>query len=306
MEINGILISGGFSVDYSDNSVVGIDISTSSGSSFTDPELVQLFIEEDNWEYPDTISYQIYTPTSDYRSNALAIGYSDANQNGETVSIGWANSFLATAGVYSDTDPPATIVETPTLYCFLLGTLIETAMGSVAVEQLNIGDKVLSHSGREVEVKWIGWQKMHGAFAAMMDGLPVCISVGALGNGLPVRDIFVSPDHALYLVDCMLVHAKALVNGVTIYQVIEWEGDVTYFHIETEKHEIIFAEGAPTETFIDNVSRKAFNNHAEYEALYPNAKPMVELDIPRVKYARQVPKTMLAKLDFCSKVKMQA
>lgn len=305
MTINEVQITGGFAVDYSDNTLVDIDISTTSGLFFTNPTLAGLAGNS-------TTGFQLQAADAASTGffpypNDLFIGFSDANQDGDNVSIGPEMSYLSGSGAYgnypSDT---ATIAETPTMYCFLLGTRIETAMGSVAVEKLKIGDKVLSHSGREVEVKWIGWQKTHSAFAAMMDGLPICISAGALGNGLPSRNLYVSPDHAMYLDDCMLVHAKALVNGLTIYQVTEWEGDVTYLHIETENHEIIFAEGAPTETFIDNVSRKAFYNHSEYEALYPNANPMVELDIPRVKYARQVPKAMLAKLEFCSRVKMRA
>ena len=56
------------------------------------------------------------------------------------------------------------------------------------------------------------------------------------------------------------------------------------------------AEGAPAETFIDNVSRQSFDNHAEYEALYPNAAPMVELELPRVKFARQLPKAVVRRL----------
>ena len=60
-----------------------------------------------------------------------------------------------------------------------------------------------------------------------------------------------------------------MINGTTITQVTQWEGDVEYLHIETEDHELILAEGAPTETFMDNASRTCFNNYAEYQALYP-------------------------------------
>ena len=69
---------------------------------------------------------------------------------------------------------------------------------------------------------------------------------------MPLRDLFVSPGHALYVDNCLLIDAKALVNGTTITQVTQWEGDLEYFHIETEHHEIILAEGTPAETFMDN------------------------------------------------------
>jgi hypothetical protein len=68
----------------------------------------------------------------------------------------------------------------------------------------------------------------------------------------------------------------------------EWDGDVEYFHIETENHELVYANGVPAETFIDNVSRKQFDNYAEFEAMYTSAPLMTELDIPRVLFRRQL------------------
>ena len=64
----------------------------------------------------------------------------------------------------------------------------------------------------------------------------------------------------------------------------------TWFHIETEDHAVILAEGTPAETFVDNVSRARFDNYAEFEALYGKPEASIEeLDHPRVKSARQLP-----------------
>jgi hypothetical protein len=63
----------------------------------------------------------------------------------------------------------------------------------------------------------------------------------------------------------------------------------TVYHIETEAHEIILANGAPAETFIDNVSRRVFDNFAEIEALYGDVPEMAELPYPCAMSARQVP-----------------
>lgn len=71
----------------------------------------------------------------------------------------------------------------------------------------------------------------------------------------------------------------------------------TYWHIETEAHEIILTGGAPAEIFVDTVTRRSFDNWQEYEALYPDAPPMVELDLPRVKYRRQLPRVISRCLD---------
>ena len=77
-------------------------------------------------------------------------------------------------------------------------------------------------------------------------------------------------------------------NGTSVVQMTEWSGDVEYFHIETENHELVYANGVPAETFIDNVSRSQFDNYAEFETLYPNAPMMTELEIPRVLFRRQL------------------
>ena len=121
------------------------------------------------------------------------------------------------------------------------------------------------------------------------------ISAGAVDDNVPIRDLYLSPDHAV-LIDGHLIHAKALVNGKTIVQMTEWEGDIEYYHIETEKHEIIFAEGLPCETFIDNVSRAQFDNYAEYLELYPYTRAMRELPLPRVRHRRQVPSAIWNRL----------
>jgi hypothetical protein len=118
----------------------------------------------------------------------------------------------------------------------------------------------------------------------------VRISAGALGPGQPHRDLTVTADHGM-LVEGVLCHAGALVNGTTISRVprSEHSAGITVYHIETDSHEIILANGAPAETFIDNASRRGFDNFAEFEALYGEVPEMEELPYPRAMSARQVP-----------------
>ena len=100
--------------------------------------------------------------------------------------------------------------------------------------------------------------------------LPVCIKAGALGDNVPKRDLWISPHHAMYLAEHggVLVEAKDLVNGVSIVQAKEID-KVEYFHIELDTHDVIVAEGALSETFLDeDDSRSMFNNALEYEMLY--------------------------------------
>ena len=174
--------------------------------------------------------------------------------------------------------------------CFLAGSGIATRAGQVAVEKLTIGDAIFTSEGEIVSVKWIGRQTVSTRFGPAERLMPVRFAAGSLGNGLPHSDLIVTADHGM-LIEGVICHAGALVNGETITRVPLSEMGETYtvYHVETEAHEIIFANGAPAETFIDNVSRRAFDNYAEFEALYGDVPEMAELPYPRAMSARQVP-----------------
>ncbi len=176
------------------------------------------------------------------------------------------------------------------LYCFASDTQISTDRGDIAVQSLAIGDTVVTAEGRSTLVKWIGRQTVSTRFGPAERLMPVRFAVGSLGDGIPHTDLTVTADHGM-LVEGVICHAGALVNGTTITRVPLSEMGETYtvYHIETEAHEIILANGVPAETFIDNVSRRVFDNYAEFEALYGDVPEMQELPYPRAMSARQVP-----------------
>jgi hypothetical protein len=159
------------------------------------------------------------------------------------------------------------VVEIDVIACFTTGTRILTAGGEVAVEHLRIGDAVQTlHAGLQ-KIKWIGWRSYVAPFANNEKILPVCIQAGAISDGVPARDLHVSPGHAI-CIDDALFHAGRLVNGVSITQAKAVEA-ITYYHIELENHEVIFANGCPAETFMDESFRAQFQNADEFHALYP-------------------------------------
>lgn len=182
--------------------------------------------------------------------------------------------------------------------CFLTGTHIETPSGPVPVEQLRAGDLVCCAGGGSVPVLWMGHVSVRWPFRPVERLMPVCIDAGALAPGVPVRDLTVTADHAL-LLDGVLVNAAALVNGTTIRRLDVAASDpvLTFWHIETEAHDMILAEGVAAETFVDNVSRQSFDNFDQYLASHGAEREIEESATPRAMSPRQVPKALRTRID---------
>jgi hypothetical protein len=154
---------------------------------------------------------------------------------------------------------------TESALCFCAGTRIRTPRGDIPVERLRIGDAVLNISGAAREILWIGRRGYDGG-AIARDPLkrPVRIARGAIADGIPARDLHVSPGHAIY-VDGALIPAWRLINGVSITQP-EAAGLVAYIHLELAEHDIILAENCPAESYFDDGLRGEFQNAHEYAA----------------------------------------
>jgi hypothetical protein len=173
-------------------------------------------------------------------------------------------------------------VDDQKIACFVPGTNILTDHGEVAVEALKVGDIVLTLHGGAKPIKWIGRRSYDGHFVAGQPlMLPVCLKQGSIAANVPARDLWVSPGHGIYL-DGTLVPAWRLANGVSIVQVSSVES-VSYFHIELDDHEVLFADNCPAESFLDDNCRNQFQNVAEFYELYPSADtPRPDACLPRI------------------------
>ncbi len=143
--------------------------------------------------------------------------------------------------------------------CFTPGTSIATPRGEMLVEDLQEGDKIITRDNGIQEIRWIGAKRMEGRTLQANPHLqPVLIQRGALGHGLPERDMLVSPNHrmlvnsdrvALYFEQNeVLVSAKHLVNPSEGIQNINSMG-TTYIHFMFDSHEVVLSNGAWSESF---------------------------------------------------------
>jgi hypothetical protein len=194
---------------------------------------------------------------------------------------------LAEAGPSGNSDIYALAYGDPDAepVCYCAGTHIRTASGPVAIEALRQGDLVITRDGAW-PVRWIGENHVSTRFADPLRVLPIRIAAGALAAGLPARDLLVSPDHAMYL-GGVLIQASALINGTTITRATNVPERFVYYHVELPVHALIYAEDALSESFVDNVSRAHFQN---WETRSAPEIPIIEMDLPRAKSVRQLPR----------------
>jgi T5SS/PEP-CTERM-associated repeat protein len=151
--------------------------------------------------------------------------------------------------------------------CFAEGTWIATEAGPVAVENLAVGDCVITHDGRAEPIVWIGQRMVNCNQNPKPDTVwPVQVRTGAFGPRLPARDLFLSPDHAVF-VSGVLIPVKLLINGTSINQVKR--STITYYHVELQWHDVIRAEGLPVESYFDIGDQANFHEVGETIRLFP-------------------------------------
>ncbi len=163
--------------------------------------------------------------------------------------------------------------------CFTAGTMVLTENGEMPVESLSEGDLIITADHGPMPIRWIGKRtvKAEGRMA------PICISKGTLGNQ---RDLLVSPEHrmvvsgthveALFADGKFLAPANALVDGDRIYR--KTGGNVTYFHILFDQHQVVFAEGAASESlYLDQDIFQSLPEGAKSELtdLFPELNSML-------------------------------
>lgn len=215
-----------------------------------------------------------------------------------TVSLG--SGYSLSSGTFT---LPSGVVVTYTTFengtgipCFCKDTLIETAHGTQKIQNLRVGDIIPTASNGLQKIRWIGRRDYGPADLKNKPKLrPVRIVAGALGNGLPRRDLLVSRQHRMLLsskiarrmfgTEDVLVSAIKLTELPGIF-VDEDVQNVAYFHILFDRHEVITAEGAPSESL--------YTGPEALRAISPAARSEIFEIFPELRAHDYVPKPVVA------------
>ncbi|CAI3944197.1 Ca2+-binding protein [Commensalibacter communis] len=163
------------------------------------------------------------------------------------------------------------------IVCFLTDTMIKMAKGVCAVEDIQVGDTVLSYDPKskakvKKKVIWVGKQtaRVNARLPDDQAGYPVRILKNAFKKNVPNKDLLITAEHCLFI-DGYFVPARMLVNGRSIfydYSMMSYE----YYHIETEDHSVIWADGMLTESYLNTGNRHAFNRDQKVVVFDPQVK----------------------------------
>lgn len=169
--------------------------------------------------------------------------------------------------------------------CFTAGVELEAPNGVILVEDIEVGDRILTRDHGAQEVRWIGSRHLSAAYLKRNPNLqPIRIKAGALGMNTPKADLVVSPQHRVLvrskISERMFDHTEVLVAAKQLLQLdgidIAYDlTEVTYYHVLFDQHEVLMSNGAETESLhTGKVALEAVGKAARDEifAIFPELR----------------------------------
>ena len=297
-------------------SIAANDTATAVGQYDTTPPTVffdaglpdnnsnQGFLEDGESNRYDTL-YLVNEVTGDY----IALEYGPNNPGNLALPAGFLGTPLVGSETSTSDSPNGTSIlrdadgtltegtpnpDTPGTVCFVGGTLILTAQGPRAIEELRPSDKIVTRDNGLQPLRWLGRSPQDRTTLANAPHLrPIRISKDALGQGIPARDLDVSPQRRIFVQsriaqrmfgpDGVLVPAVKLLPLPGVKRL--GADPVDYYHLLFDRHELVFANGCISESLLlGPMARATLGPDAidEIETLFPN--------LPATTPARTVPK----------------
>ena len=267
--------------DDSDNSQSLDGAQGFDGTSYAGGERVEAEYEL-TLEDPDSTSYTV-----------LAFNINEAGSALQDYGTVEGLAFVGGVGGFPPVGVPLTVMsagegpsqaygDLATPICFATGTLIATPRGRARVETLRAGDPVLTMDGGYQPIRWIGRRRLSGRDLRANPKLrPVRIRAGALGAGVPDRDLVVSRQHRV-LANSVIVSRMLGLRGVLVpaikltglpgVEVVDDAAQVDYWHFLFDRHHVVWSNGLPTESLFtgpEALKSVAPAARAEIRALFP-------------------------------------
>jgi Ca2+-binding RTX toxin-like protein len=202
-----------------------------------------------------------FTPAPNYNGPAPVINYT-------TLDTSTVPAVIQTSSLIIEVLPVVDVCVIPPYVCFVQGSMIATADGEIPIEDLKVGDLIQTFDHGLQPLRWIGHRHLSAVDLAKNENMrPIRIHKDVIGAENGAGDLVVSPQHRILIASKVvqrmfdktevLVAAKQLlaIDGVDIAYDFE---DVTYFHILFDQHEIVFANGCPSESLY--LGKEALNS----------------------------------------------
>jgi Hint domain len=243
---------------------------------------------------PDVFRFNLTGFNDDFNITIISEGVEDL------FSISTTSAPTIVGGVYTFTYVGSdglehTVTITPgdaqvewSIVCFAAGTMIRTINGEVLVEELKISDLVLTMDEGFKPIRWIGSRRLESFDLMVKPHLrPIRISSGSLGDGLPDRDLVVSPQHRVLvrsnLVERLFGEREVLIASKKLLEIdgidiVEDTKAVEYFHVLFDDHQIIWSNGAPTESL--------FTGPQALRSISPDARAEIFAIFPELEHGK--------------------
>jgi hypothetical protein len=270
--------------------------STFTVSAFDDTQDSIAVVPGSGLGQPVPIYVPGFTPTamllSTLPSNNIAIGL-DSNIS-QDLSLAIFSTRPIAGGTTVTLSAGSSFTDSLNVVCYRAGTHIATEYGETLVENMRVGELVRTRFSGLAPVLWIGRRSVDCRWHLKLSKIwAVRVAAGSFGKNLPHRDLWLSPDHAVFVND-VLIPIKYLINDSTIRRIPTHE--LTYYHIELPQHDVLFAENLPAESYLDTGNRSDFANGGpvvtitpEFSSLTWDAKGCARLVVvgPEVDSARR-------------------